>query len=53
MVTAKGSMEVFGLVGANPLGIRGCVVCFLKSAFCFPRIVGNVLGIRGRMNLLL
>jgi len=26
---------------------------YLERVFCFPRIVGNVLGIRGRMNLLI
>jgi len=25
---------------------------YLESVFCFPRVVGNVLGIRGRMSLL-
>jgi len=31
VVDAKESTEVFGLVGANPLGIRGCVVCIWKA----------------------
>ena len=35
MVSAKESTEVFGLVGANPVGIRGCVVCILKAFFVF------------------
>ena len=35
MVSAKESMEVFGLVGANLLGIWGCVVCILKAFFVF------------------
>ena len=53
VVSAKESTEVFELVGANLHGIPGCVVSMLKAFFCFPRVVGNVLCIRGRMNRLL
>ena len=35
MVSAKESTEVLGLVGADPLGIWGCVVGILKAFFVF------------------
>jgi len=35
VVDAKESTEVFGMVGANPLGIRGCIVCIWKAVFVF------------------
>jgi len=33
MVSSKESTEVSELIGANALGIRGCVVCILKAFF--------------------
>ena len=53
MVSAKESTEVFGVVRAKSARHPGVCSMYLESVFCFPRIVGNMLGIRGRMNLLL
>ena len=41
MVSAKESTEVLGLVGANPLGIRGCVVCILEVVSVFLELLAT------------